>query len=84
MVISEFYRTREDGVNLYKIYSDNGFEIQHKSTLEIFGDVIDDNMNCVNDFIETENKVPYELDQGLEDDQELTQEELATMLEEVF
>lgn len=84
MVISEFYRIREDGVNLYKIYSDNGFEIQHKSTLEIFGDVIDDNTNCVNDFIETENKVPYELDQVLEDDRELTQEEIATMLEEVF
>lgn len=28
MVITEFFRTREDGVNLYRTYSDEGFMIE--------------------------------------------------------
>lgn len=28
MVVKEFYKTREDGVNLYRIYSDKGVKIQ--------------------------------------------------------
>jgi hypothetical protein len=85
MVISEFYLTREDGVDLYRIYSDSNFELQHRDTLKIFGEIIEDNIECINDFIETENKVPNEIIQMLEDnEQELTQEEIATMLEEVF
>jgi hypothetical protein len=70
MIISEFYRTREDGVNLYRIYSDKGFEIQHKDTLEIFGDVIEDNPAYVADFIEVETKVPDRLLQLLENSTE--------------
>jgi uncharacterized protein YfbU (UPF0304 family) len=66
MVVSKFYLTREDGVNLYRIYSDEGFEIQHKDTLKIFGDVIEDNTACVADFIEIETKVPDRLLQLLE------------------
>ena len=87
MVISEFYRTREDGVVLYRIYSDNELEIQNTITNEIFGDVIDDDANSVNKYIETNQKVKKiklvepEIENG---DQELTQEEVATMLEEVF
>lgn len=27
MVIKEFYKTREDGVNLYRSYSDTGFTL---------------------------------------------------------
>lgn len=84
MVISEFYRTREDGVVLYRIYSDNELEIQNTVTNEIFGDVIDDDANSVDKYIETNQKVKKvepEIENG---DQELTQEEVATMLEEVF
>ena len=41
MVIREFYLTREDGVNLYRIYSNEGFEIQKIGTNEIYGESID-------------------------------------------
>lgn len=32
MIIKEFYKTRKDGVNLYRTYSDNGFKIQKVGT----------------------------------------------------
>lgn len=33
MVITEFFRTREDGVNLYRTYSDKGFMIERDGSL---------------------------------------------------
>lgn len=33
MVITEFFRTREDGVNLYRTYSDEGFMIERDGAL---------------------------------------------------
>ena len=59
MVISEFYRIREDGVNLFRIYSDKGFEIKHISTGEIFGDVIETEDAC-KCYTETSKKVPMD------------------------
>lgn len=40
-VIKEFYRTRYDGVNLYKSYSDKNLLIQKVGTNEIYGEAID-------------------------------------------
>ena len=87
MVISEFYRTREDGVILYRIYSDNKLEIQNIITNELFGDVIDDDANSVDKYIETDQKVKEiklaepEIENG---DQELTDEEAMELIKEIF
>lgn len=41
MVIKEFYRTRKDGVNLYKSYSDKGETIRKVGTDEVYDEAID-------------------------------------------
>lgn len=41
MVIREFYRTRKDGVNLYKHYSDQDLKIRKVGTDEIYDEAID-------------------------------------------
>lgn len=41
MVIKEFYRTREDGVGLYKSYSDKGVYIRKIGTDEEYSEAID-------------------------------------------
>ncbi len=57
MVIREFYLTREDGVDLYKIYSDEGFEIQKVGTNELYCEVIDVE-DADFEYIETKRKIP--------------------------
>lgn len=41
MIIKEFYETREDGVALYKTYSDKNLLIQKVGTNEIYDIAID-------------------------------------------
>ena len=41
MIVKEFYKTREDGVNLYKSYSDANFIIQKIGTDEKYSEAID-------------------------------------------
>ena len=41
MIVKEFYRQRQDGVNLYKTYSDKGLYIQKVGTNEIYDEAID-------------------------------------------
>lgn len=41
MIVKEFYRTREDGVNLYRTASDAGFKIRKVGTEEIYSEAID-------------------------------------------
>jgi hypothetical protein len=41
MVVKEFYKTREDGVNLFRTYSDNGFMIQKVGTDEVYEEAVD-------------------------------------------
>lgn len=41
MIIKEFYRTREDDVNLYKTYSDQNVKIQKVGTDEVYNFAID-------------------------------------------
>lgn len=41
MVIKEYYRTRADGVDLYRSYSDKGVKIQKVGTDEIYDEAID-------------------------------------------
>lgn len=41
MIIKEFYRTRKDGVNLYRTYSDEGFYILQNETGIEYDEAID-------------------------------------------
>lgn len=40
-IIKEFYKTREDGVKLYKTYSDENYMIHKIGTDEIYEEAID-------------------------------------------
>lgn len=41
MIIKDYYRTRKDGVNLYRTYSDANFKIQKVGTNEAYDEAID-------------------------------------------
>ena len=41
MIVKEFYKTREDGVNLYRSYSDNNVHIHKVGTDEVYAEAID-------------------------------------------
>lgn len=41
MIIIEFYKKREDGINLYKTYSDENYMIRKIGTDEIYEEAID-------------------------------------------
>lgn len=41
MIVREFYKTREDGINLYKTYSDSSLIIQKANTNEKYSVAID-------------------------------------------
>ena len=41
MVLKEFYKTRDDGVKLYRTYSDKSLMIQKVGTEEIYDEAID-------------------------------------------
>jgi hypothetical protein len=40
-IIKEFYKTREDGINLYRTYSDLFYKIKKIGTEEIYDEAID-------------------------------------------
>lgn len=64
MIKKEYYRTREDGVNLYRTYSDTDHKIVNKKTGAVYGDAIDvvDNEEYeeVSDYIEIEGVESYQ------------------------
>lgn len=41
MIKNDFYKTRNDGVNLYRTYSDSNLKIQKVGTEEIYDEAID-------------------------------------------
>lgn len=41
MIVREFYKTREDGVNLYRTYSDEGYYILQTQTGIEYSEAID-------------------------------------------
>jgi hypothetical protein len=59
MVKKEFYRTREDGVNLYRSFSDEGFYIQKVGTNEVYSEAIDVE-NAPYAYFETMKKIEEE------------------------
>lgn len=56
MVNKEFYKTREDGVNLYRTYSDNGFMIQKIGTDEFYEEAIDVE-SAIFTYVETQQQI---------------------------
>ena len=57
MIIKEFYRTREDGVNLYRTFSDQNLIIRKIGTQEEYIDAIDIE-NTKYSYEETEIPIP--------------------------
>ena len=60
MVVKEFYRTREDGVNLYINYSDEGFYIIQDQTGIKYAGAIDVE-NAPYTYTETDEKIEDEV-----------------------
>lgn len=57
MIIKEFYKTRKDGINLYKTHSDANVLIQKEGTNEFYVQAIDVE-NTLFTYIETDKPVP--------------------------
>jgi hypothetical protein len=57
MIIREFFKTRKDGINLYKTYSNEGFLIKKEETNEKFVEAIDVE-HATFTYIETDIKIP--------------------------
>lgn len=59
MIVKNFYKTRNDGVNLYITKSDNGFKILQVETNRIYDEAIDiERANYT--YVETEEKIELE------------------------
>lgn len=58
-IIKEFYKTRKDGVNLYRTYSDEGYIIHKIGTEEIYDEAIDVE-NAPYEYEETTEKIKTE------------------------
>lgn len=60
-IVREFYKIRNDGINLYKTYSNEGYKIHKLNTEEIYDEAID-----------VEN-APFEYEETTEKIEELTE-----------
>lgn len=60
MIIKEFHRTRQDGVKLYKNYSDRGMLILKVGTDEKY-DMAIDTEDSRFEYVETEEKIDQEM-----------------------
>ena len=59
MIVKEFYKTRQDGVKLYRTYSDEGYKIKQNETGIIYDEAIDvEDSNYT--YTETEEKIELE------------------------
>ena len=56
MIKREFYKERNDGVKLYKTYSDENYRIQKVGTDEIYDEAIDVESSNY-EYIETDEKI---------------------------
>lgn len=64
MIKKEFFETREDGVRLYRTYSDTDHKIRNKRTSEVYIDAVDitedEEYEEVEDYIELDGASTYE------------------------
>lgn len=62
MIVKEFYKTREDGINLYRTYSDEQYMIQKVGTEEIYDEAID--VETANyEYVETDKKIDKKIEE---------------------
>ena len=73
MIVREFYRTRSDGVNLYKTYSNENFLIKKVGTEEIYTEAID---------VENASYTYEETDTLIDVESDFTDAEFRKMIEE--
>lgn len=66
MIVTEFYSTRKDGVNLYKTYSDKNMYIHKVGTDEKYEEAID---------VEGSGYAYEETDKVIEDDYEMVEQD---------
>ena len=59
MIVREFYKTRNDGVNLYITYSDEQYKIKKIGTEEVYDEAIDVE-NAPYEYEETDEKIKIE------------------------
>lgn len=74
MLRAEYYKTREDGVDLYRTYSDSDMMIRKDGTEELYIEAID---------VEDSGFTYTETDMPVEDDRELTVGDTLEMLSEL-
>lgn len=55
-IVKEFYKTRNDGINLYKTYSNEGYIIHKLNTEEYYSEAIDVE-NAPFEYEETKEKI---------------------------
>ena len=58
-IVKEFYKTRNDGINLYKTYSNEGYIIHKLNTEEYYSEAIDVE-NAPFEYEETTEKIETE------------------------
>ncbi len=58
MIKREFYLTRNDGVNLYRTYSDENYKIKKVGTDEVYDEAVDIE-NAPYEYEETTEKIEY-------------------------
>ena len=59
MIVKEYYSTRNDGVNLYRTYSDSNFKIKQVETRIVYDEAIDvESSNYT--YVETDEKIELE------------------------
>lgn len=56
MIVKEFFQTREDGVNLFRTYSDANKYIQKVGTTEIYSEAIDIE-GATYEYVETDKEI---------------------------
>lgn len=59
MVVRDFYKKRNDGVRLYKTYSNSGYFIKQNSTNIVYSEAIDVE-NTTYTYEETDELIPIE------------------------
>ena len=89
MKIREFFETREDGVNLYRTYSDQGFMLRQIETDILYNEAIDvENAPYTYEetdiLIESENGEQNDDAPTLDLDDEISPEEFVALVEEAL
>ena len=56
MIVREYFKTRNDGVNLFRTYSDDGYMIKQVETGVLYDEAIDVE-NASYHYVETDDKI---------------------------